>query len=90
MNILGFWTMRKNGSAVSSTPGKTGEGDYRGVSFYGQELCDGHFCPSYYYISQNEKQALLHILDDWYLYGLVITDIDLVKGLFQMDQRRNL
>jgi len=57
--------------------------DHRGVSFYGQELCDGHFCPSYYYISQGEKQALLHSLDDWYLYGLVITDIDLVKAYFK-------
>ncbi len=58
--------------------------DLRGVSFYGQELCDGHFCPSYYYISQVEKESLLHLFDDWYLYGLVITDIDLVKNYFRL------
>jgi hypothetical protein len=64
-------------------PLQNGGKDLRGVSFYGQELCDGHFCPSYYYISQDEKLSLLNIFDDWYLYGLVITDIDLVKSYFK-------
>ncbi len=58
--------------------------DFRDVSFYGKELCDGHFCPSYYYISEEEKRALLTIIDDWYLYGLCVTDIDLVKQYFRL------
>jgi hypothetical protein len=58
--------------------------DLRGVSFYGRELCDGHFCPSYHYISRQEKLALLHIFDDWYLYGLCLTDIDIVKAYFRL------
>ena len=57
--------------------------DMRDVSFYGVELCDGHFCPSYHFISREEKQALIKIVDDWYLYGLCITDIDLVKEYFR-------
>ena len=56
--------------------------DLRGASFYGKELCDGHFCPSYQYISREEKLSLLNILDDWYFYGLCLTDIDLVKEYF--------
>lgn len=58
--------------------------DLRDVSFYGRELCDGHLCPSYHYISRQEKLALLHIFDDWYLYGLCLTDIDLVKAYFRL------
>ncbi len=58
--------------------------DMRDVSFYGRELCDGHFCPSYSYISRAEKLAVLAILDDWYLYGVCITDIDLVKEFFRL------
>ncbi len=58
--------------------------DMREVSFYGQEICDGHFCPSYSYISRAEKLAVLEILDDWYLYGACITDIDLVKEFFRL------
>lgn len=58
--------------------------DMRDVSFYGRELCNGHFCPSYSYISRAEKLAVLEILDDWYLYGACITDIDLVKEFFRL------
>ena len=57
--------------------------DMRDVSFYGKELCDGHFCPSYQFISREEKLAMIRIIDDWYLYGLCITDIDLVKEYFR-------
>ncbi len=58
--------------------------DLREVSFYGRDLCAGHLCPSYYYLSRNEKQALFHICNDWYLYGLIVTDIDLVKAFFRL------
>ena len=57
--------------------------DLRDVSFYGRELCDGHFCPSYHYLSREEKQALINCIDDWYLFGLCVTDIDLVKEYFR-------
>jgi len=53
--------------------------DRRGDSFYGAELCAGHFCPSFTCLTPVEQQAVLRALDDWYLYGMVITDIDLVK-----------
>ena len=65
-------------------PLMNGGRDLRGVSFYGRELCDSHFCPSYHFLSREEKQAILHIIDDWYLYGLCITDIDLVKEYFRI------
>jgi hypothetical protein len=64
-------------------PIQNGGEDLRDVSFYGKELCDGHFCPSYHYIARDEKLALLNIIDDWYLYGLCVTDIDLVKEYFR-------
>ncbi len=57
--------------------------DLRDVSFYGTELCEGHFCPSYHYISRDEKLALINIIEDWYLFGLCVTDIDLVKEYFR-------
>lgn len=64
-------------------PLQNGGVDMRDVSFYGVELCNGHFCPSYHFISRKEKQAMITIIDDWYLYGLCITDIDLVKEYFR-------
>lgn len=65
-------------------PEQNGGVDMRHVSFYGQQLCKGHFCPSYHYISPQEKAALISIIHDWYLYGLCVTDIDLVKSYFRL------
>jgi hypothetical protein len=42
--------------------------------------CCGHFCLSYYYLTHSEQELVSYCLNDWYLYGLVITDIDFVKG----------
>jgi hypothetical protein len=64
-------------------PARNGGSDMRDVSFYGRTLCDGHFCPSCHFLSRAEQRILMDLLEDWYLYGLCITDIDLVKGYFR-------
>ncbi len=64
-------------------PAQNGGVDMRGVSFYGRELCAGHLCPSYHFLNRAEQAILVELLDDWYLYGLCITDIDLVKDYFR-------
>lgn len=64
-------------------PARNGGADLRGVSFYGRELCEGHLCPSYHFLGRAEKLALIDGMDDWYLYGLCLTDIDLVKEYFR-------
>jgi hypothetical protein len=81
---LGFLDAGERRVGCLLHPAQNGGADLRGVSFYGRELCEGHFCPSYHYLSREEKLSLLHIVDDWYLYGLVVTDIDLVKSYFQL------
>lgn len=60
----------------------------REYSFYGPELCARHFCPSYAHLTAVEQSAVFMALDDWYLYGLVITDIDFVKEFFRLVQDR--
>lgn len=62
--------------------------DLRASSFYGVEMCDGHFCPSYTYLTAAEQAAAIAVIDDWYLYGLVITDIDFIKEFFSEVQNR--
>jgi hypothetical protein len=62
--------------------------DLRESSFYGAEMCAGHFCPSYSYLSVPEQAAAATAIDDWYLYGLIITDIDFVKEFFNIVQNR--
>lgn len=58
--------------------------EMREISFYGAKLCNDHECPSYMYLSEAEKKGVSAVIDDWYLYGLVITDIDLVKEYFRI------
>jgi hypothetical protein len=62
--------------------------DLRACSFYGAELCDNHFCISYSSLAPVEQKAVICSLDDWYLYGLVLTDIDFVKSFFSHVQNR--
>lgn len=53
--------------------------DLRDASPYGRQLCDQHLCPSHHYLTEDERRLVAGALDDWYLYGLVITDLDLVR-----------
>jgi hypothetical protein len=62
--------------------------DLREYCFYGREICAGHYCPSHAHLTQVERKSVLLALEDWYLYGLVITDIDLVKDFFHQVQSR--
>ena len=79
---LGFLDENERRVGCLLHPAQNGGSDLRGASFYGQELCEGHFCPSYHYLSPAEQAALVGLLDDWYLYGLCVTDIDFVKSYF--------
>jgi len=58
--------------------------DFRDHSFYGKELCASHECPSYVHLTKEEKKAVIYGTDDWYIYGLIITDIDFVKEYFKV------
>lgn len=60
--------------------------DLRVVSFYGRDICEGHFCPSYQKLTDKEARCVIASCDDWYLYGAVITDIDFVKCFFRIVQ----
>jgi len=62
--------------------------DLRSRSFYGAELCASHYCIGYTCLRKMEQQAVVQSVDDWYLYGLVITDIDLVKSFFTHAENR--
>ena len=62
--------------------------DLRTCSFYGAELCSSHFCISYSSLTPVEQKAVICSLNDWYLYGLVLTDVDFVKSFFYHVQNR--
>jgi hypothetical protein len=69
-------------------PCRHGGRDLRSCSFYGAELCYGHLCLSFQKLTREEKWAVILSVDDWYLYGICITDIDLCKSFFTLAAER--
>lgn len=67
-------------------PLQNGGRDLREESFYGRDICEGHFCPSYEKLTLNEARIVIETVQDWYLYGAIITDIDFIKAFFRRVQ----
>jgi hypothetical protein len=64
--------------------------DFRSLSYYGGMTCHIYFCPSTRLLPQRYKQIVRAVLDDWYLYGLIVTETKLLKALFEeLESRLN-
>ena len=81
--FLGFIDREHKRVGCLLHPEVTGRTDLRNHCFYGAKICSEHFCPSFSCLTTPEQMAVVQSVDDWYLYGLVITDIDLVKEFFK-------
>ncbi|MCU0584638.1 MAG: hypothetical protein MUC46_01030 [Desulfobacterales bacterium] len=62
--------------------------DYRGLSFYGGLACRDYFCPSYRALPAAHKEIVKAVCTDWHLYGLVITEGQLITALFKEIEAR--
>jgi len=56
--------------------------DFRGLSYYGGMACRTYFCPSCGQLPESYKRIVQSVVPDWYLYGLIITDTDLITAIF--------
>lgn len=82
--FLGFINPGRTRVGCRAHPALNGGRDLRDLCLYGRDICQNHFCPGYGCFSIIEQKAVIAAIDDWYLYGLVITDIDLVKEFFKL------
>jgi len=57
--------------------------DYRSLSWYGEFACRTYFCPSTRRLSEVYKAILIENIDDWYDFGLIVTEYALVTGYFR-------
>jgi hypothetical protein len=62
--------------------------DYRGLSDYGGLACRTYFCPATRVLPARYKRILRIALDDWHLYGLVVTEAELVTALLEWLEQR--
>ncbi len=63
--------------------------DFRGLSYYGGLACRTYFCPATNRPEPRYKRLVRAIVDDWHLYGLVITEIDLISLLFRQIEQQS-
>ncbi|MCI0473632.1 MAG: hypothetical protein L0Y76_08635 [Ignavibacteria bacterium] len=71
-------------------PGSDGNNgiDYRGLGYYGSMTCNIYFCPSYTALPINYKRIILESSQDWYSYGLIITETALIKAFLSGTENR--
>jgi hypothetical protein len=64
--------------------------DWRGLSFHGAMACQGFFCRSYRELSPVQKKIILSTVNDWFLFGLVISDADLILSFFRLVEENSI
>ena len=62
--------------------------DLRGLSFYGSFTCNMYFCPSARQLSARYGQIVKAFAEDWYQYGLIITEKALLCAFFEEIESR--
>jgi hypothetical protein len=86
--FLGFVDAERTRVGCMLHPSRNRGTELRIRSFYGAELCANHYCIGFTCLSEIEQRAVVLSVEDWYLYGLVITDIDLVRSFFAHAENR--
>lgn len=63
--------------------------DLRGLSYYGGLACASYFCPTYYNVEAERKIAVREAISDWFKYGLIITEDNMINNIFdELDRVR--
>lgn len=68
-------------------PGNNGR-DYRSFSWYSEKACRTYFCPATKKLPTVYQSILLQTIDNWYTYGLIVTEHVLVSAYFKEVESR--
>jgi hypothetical protein len=68
-------------------PGNNGV-DYRSLSWYGEMACRTYFCPTTNKLSCVYQEILIMAIDNWYDFGLIVTEHSLVTAYFKEIESR--
>lgn len=68
-------------------PGNHGR-DWRHLSYYGAKACRTYFCPASRMLPARYLRIVRDLVDDWFGYGLVITEHLLLQALFEALEQR--
>lgn len=70
-----------------AVPGNNGI-DYRSMSWYGEQACRNYFCPSSKILPAVYQSILIQSIDNWYVFGLIVTEHTLVTAYFKEVESR--
>ena len=62
--------------------------DWRELSYYGAKACRTYFCPTTHELGTAHQHIIREGVDDWYLYGLAITEHRLWAAFFEALEMR--
>ncbi len=68
-------------------PGNNGV-DYRSLSWYGEKACRTYFCPATHKLPAVYQSILMQSIDNWYVFGLIVTEYALVTAYFKEMESR--
>ncbi|WP_434386548.1 hypothetical protein [Melittangium boletus] len=82
--LLGFLDAERTRVGCLGHPKVTGGQDLRDCGVYHAELCETFTCPSFTWLTDAQARLVQAACADWYLYGLVITDVEFVRGCLRL------
>jgi hypothetical protein len=78
---LGFLDGAPERVGCLAHPLQTGGADLRDCGVYTSEICQSFECPSFIWLTDAQARLVRAACPDWYLYGLIITDVEFVRGV---------
>ena len=82
--LLGFLDAEHTRVGCLGHPLSTGGEDLRDCGVYKAEICESFTCPSFTWLTDAQARLVQAACADWYLYGLVITDVEFVRGCLRL------
>lgn len=81
--LLGFLDEAQTRVGCLAHPLSTGGVDLRDCGAYTSRICDSFFCPSHAWLSADEAAIAAEACGDWYLYGIVVTDVPFLRAVLE-------
>jgi hypothetical protein len=85
--LLGFIDDEQRQVGCLGHPMVTGGVDLRDCGVYRASICETFTCPSFGWLEDAQARLVVAACQDWYLYGLVITDVEFVRGCLRLIER---
>ncbi len=82
--LLGFLDEGRTQVGCLGHPKVTGGADLRDCGVYRADICETFTCPSFGWLTDAQARLVQAACADWYLYGLVITDVEFVRGCLKL------